>query len=84
VEVLKQGQYQPLPVEHQIMIIYAVTNGFLDDVDAGKIHAWETAFLEFVSASRPGLGRAIRTKKALDDDLTAQVRKAIEDFKAIR
>jgi F-type H+-transporting ATPase subunit alpha len=83
VEVLKQGQYQPLPVEHQIMIIYAVTNGFLDDVEAGKIRAWEAAFLEFVSASRPQLGRAIRTKKAMDNDLTAQLDKAIEDFKAI-
>jgi F-type H+/Na+-transporting ATPase subunit alpha len=83
VEVLKQGQYQPLPVEHQIMIIYAVTNGFLDDIPAEKVRAWEAAFLEFVGASRPELGRTLRGKKALDDDLTAQLRKAIEDFKAI-
>jgi F-type H+-transporting ATPase subunit alpha len=83
VEVLKQGQYQPMPVEHQIMTIYAVTNGFLDDVEVGAVRAWEARFLEFVTASRPELGRLIRTKRALDDDLTAQVRKAIEDFKAI-
>jgi F-type H+-transporting ATPase subunit alpha len=83
VEVLKQGQYQPMAVEHQIMVIYAVTNGFLDDVEVDEIRDWETGFLEFVQASRPELGRTIRAKRALDDELTAQVRQAIEDFKAL-
>ena len=83
VEVLKQPQYQPMPVELQIMIIYAVTNGFLDDVPVDRVRHWEADFLQFVAASRPELGRAIRTKRALDDELTAHVRKVIEDFKAI-
>jgi F-type H+-transporting ATPase subunit alpha len=65
------------------MVIYAVTNGFLDDVPADRVRQWEADFLEFVGSSRPELGRTIRTKRALDDELTAQVRKAIEDFKAI-
>ena len=83
VEVLKQGQYQPMAVEHQIMVIYAVTNGYLDDVEVDKIRAWEARFLEFVAASRPEVARAIRTKRALDDELTAQVKQVIEDFKAL-
>jgi len=83
VEVLKQPQYHPMPVEQQIMVIYAVTNGFLDDVPADRVRQWETGFLEFVTASRPELGRTIRSKRALDDELTAQVGKAIEDFKAL-
>jgi F-type H+-transporting ATPase subunit alpha len=83
VEVLKQPQFRPMPVEQQIMVIYAVTNGFLDDVPVNRVRRWEADFLEFVAAGRPELGRTIRVKRALDDDLTAQVRKAIEDFKAI-
>jgi F-type H+-transporting ATPase subunit alpha len=83
VEVLKQPQFRPMPVEQQIMVIYAVTNGFLDDVPVNRVRQWEADFLEFVAAGRPELGRTIRAKRALDDDLTAQIRKAIEDFKAI-
>ncbi len=84
VEVLKQPQFRPMAVEQQIMVIYAVTNGYLDDVEVGKIRQWETEFVEFVTASRGDLARAIRTKRALDDALTAALRKAIEDFKAIQ
>jgi F-type H+-transporting ATPase subunit alpha len=83
VEVLKQPQYRPTSVEDQILVIYAVTNGYLDDVPVDQIRDWETRFLEFVNASRPELRRSIRTKRALDDALTAEVRKAIEDFKAL-
>jgi F-type H+-transporting ATPase subunit alpha len=83
VEVLKQPQYQPMPVEQQIMVIYAVTNGFLDDLPVDGVRPWEADFLEFVTSSRPELGRTIRAKRALDDELSAQVGKAIEDFKAI-
>jgi F-type H+-transporting ATPase subunit alpha len=83
VEVLKQPQYRPMPVEQQIMIIYVVTNGYLDDVPVGKIRQWEADFLEFVTASHPEVGRGIRSRRVLDDELTAQLKKAIEDFKAI-
>jgi len=84
VEVLKQGQYQPMPVEQQIMMIYAVTNGFLDDVEVEAIRQWESDFLGFMTASRAELGRTIRTKRQLDDTLTGELRKALEDFKALR
>jgi F-type H+-transporting ATPase subunit alpha len=83
VEILKQPQYQPLPVENQIMMIFAVTNGFLDDVKASEVRKWEADFMEFMNAQRAQLGAAIRTKRALDDELTAQLRKAVQDFKAL-
>ncbi len=84
VEVLKQPQYSPMPVEHQIMIIYAVTNGFLDDVKPVDVRKWEADFLAFMDADRPQVGKAIRTKRVLDDDVTRDLRKAFEDFKALR
>jgi F-type H+-transporting ATPase subunit alpha len=83
VEVLKQAQYRPMPVEQQITIIYAVTNGHLDDVPVGKIREWEASFLEFLAASHPQVGKAIRTKRTLDDELTTALKAAIEGFKAI-
>jgi F-type H+-transporting ATPase subunit alpha len=84
VEILKQPQYQPLSVEQQIMIIFAVTNGFLDDVKVSDVRKWEADFLSFVGAQRSQLAQAIRTKRALDDELTAQLRKTVEDFRALR
>ena len=83
VEVLKQPQYEPMPVEYQILMIFAVTNGYLDDVPTDKIRTWESEFLEFVSSSRAELARSIRTQRALDDELTAQMRKVLDDFKAL-
>lgn len=83
VEVLKQPQYQPMPVEKQVAIIFAVTNGYLDDVPVEKIRQWEKDFHEFMDAKHPEILRAIRTERALSDELTAQLRAAIEEFKAL-
>jgi F-type H+-transporting ATPase subunit alpha len=83
VEILKQPQYQPLPVENQVMMIFAVTNGYLDDVKISEVRKWESDFLAFITSHRSQLGTAIRTKRVLDDELSAQVRKAIEEFKAM-
>jgi F-type H+/Na+-transporting ATPase subunit alpha len=83
VEVLKQPQYRPMPVEQQVMIIFAVTNGFLDDVDGEKIRAWEAGFHEFMAAQHREIAEEIRTRKALSEDLTARLKKAIEEYKAI-
>ncbi|HET7790268.1 MAG TPA: F0F1 ATP synthase subunit alpha [Gemmatimonadales bacterium] len=82
VETLKQPQYAPMPVEQQVTIIYAVTNGFLDDVAVEKIRDWETGFHQFMAAQHPEIGEAIRTKKALTDDLAAKVKAAITEYKA--
>src|SRR5512135_3307723 len=83
VEVLKQPQYAPMPVEKQVAIIYAVTNGHLDDVQAPHIRQWEREFLTYLEAKSPKVLDAIRTKKALDDDATQGLKAAITAFKAL-
>ncbi|MGE0440744.1 MAG: F0F1 ATP synthase subunit alpha [Gemmatimonadales bacterium] len=83
VEVFKQPQYQPMPVEQQIAIIYAVTNGHLDDVDVRQIRKWEKDFLSYVGAQHAAVFETIRTKKALDDDLKAKLNAAIAAFKPL-
>jgi F-type H+-transporting ATPase subunit alpha len=80
VEVLKQPQYRPVPVENQVVIIYAVTNGHLDEIQVEHIREWEQHFLEFLEASHPDILKDIRTKKALDDDLTNRLKAAIAAF----
>ncbi len=83
VEVLKQPQYQPMPVERQILIIFAVTNGYLDDVAVHQIKGWEQGFLDFMTAEHPEIGEEIRTRRVLTEDLTARVKAAIQEFKTI-
>ena len=83
VEVLKQPQYRPMPVEQQILIIFAVTNGYLDDVAVERIKAWEQGFLDFLAAQHKEIGEEIRTRRILTDDLTARLRRATEEYKAI-
>jgi F-type H+/Na+-transporting ATPase subunit alpha len=83
VEVLKQPQYQPMPVEKQVAIIYAVTNGYLDDVQVPHIRQWEREFLEFLEADHGDILGAIRTKKTLDDSSTQGLKAAITAFKAL-
>jgi F-type H+/Na+-transporting ATPase subunit alpha len=80
VELLKQPQYAPMSVEQQIMTIYAVTNGHVDDVPVARIRAWEHGFHEFMAASHPEIGEAIRTKKTLDDDTTKALVAAIGQY----
>ncbi|MFW6088640.1 MAG: F0F1 ATP synthase subunit alpha [Gemmatimonadota bacterium] len=81
VEILKQGQYAPMPVEDQVMVIFAVTQGYLDDVDVRKVRAWERSFLDYVNSSRPQIGEAIRGEKVISDETGEALRKAIEDHK---
>ena len=83
VEVLKQPQYQPMPVERQILVIFAVTNGYLDDVAVDQIKGWELGFLDFMAAEHPEIGEEIRTRRVLTEDLTARVKAAIQEFKTI-
>ena len=83
VEVLKQGQYQPMPVEQQVMIIYAVTNGFLDDVPVARVREWERGFHEFVRAKHPKLGETLRTQKVLSKEIEEELKKAIGAYKQI-
>jgi F-type H+-transporting ATPase subunit alpha len=81
VEVLKQGQYVPMPVEQQAMIIYAVTNGFLDDVDTAKIRDWEKGFHAYMAKQVPQVGDKIRSEKQISKDTEAELKRAIENYK---
>nr|PZN89607.1 MAG: F0F1 ATP synthase subunit alpha [bacterium] len=80
VEVLKQPQYAPMPVEHQVMILYAVTNGYLDSVPVDQIRVWEAGFHEFMRDRYPQVGEAIRTTKDLSDETEQQLIKAIREY----
>jgi F-type H+-transporting ATPase subunit alpha len=81
-ELLKQGQYQPMPVEEQIASLWMAGNGFLADVDVSKVRAFESQYLDYLRTARPEVLAAIREKKALDDGLTASLKSATESFKA--
>jgi len=83
VEVLKQPQYRPMPVEQQVAIVFAVTNGFLDDLPVDQIRQWERDFLEYLGSSHAAVLDGIRTRKALDEDLNGRLRAAIEAFRPL-
>ena len=81
VEILKQGQYEPLPVADQIAIIYAGNTGGLDDVDRKKVKAWEGQFLKFLKEQMPEVRDAINRDKKLTDDVTKKLDAAIQAFR---
>ncbi len=83
VEILKQPQYAPVPVERQVAIIFAATNGYLDDVDPKHIRKWERDFLEYLESAPGAVLEGIRTRKSLDDAMTASLKAAIETFKPL-
>ena len=80
-EVLKQPQYQPMPLEKQVMIIYAVTNGYLDDVPVDKVRQWESDFHRFMETAHPEIGQTIASEKALSDETIEKLKAAIAEFK---
>jgi F-type H+-transporting ATPase subunit alpha len=81
VEVLKQPQYSPLPVEKQVVIVYAGTNGMLDDLPVEQVRQFETELHAFLDSTHGALLQAIREKKALDDQLKGQVNTVLKEFK---
>ena len=81
VEILKQPQYQPVPVERQVAIIYAVTEGHLDDVELKHVRQWEKGFLDYLESAPGDVLNLIRTKKVLDNDGMASLKAAIQAFK---
>jgi F-type H+-transporting ATPase subunit alpha len=80
-ELLKQPQFQPLPVEKQVIILFAGTQGLLDDVDVSDLRAFEDGFYPYLESSAAAILTDIATKKALDDDLKARMTAAVKDFK---
>jgi F-type H+-transporting ATPase subunit alpha len=80
VEVLKQPQYQPLPVEKQVAIIYAATNGYLDPVAVDSVRAYEEGLYKFLDTRRAQLLSSLAEKKQIDDVIKTELNAALEEF----
>jgi F-type H+-transporting ATPase subunit alpha len=80
-EILKQDQYQPLPVEKQVLIIFAASNKFLDDIEPSECRRFEKELYPFIETNYSGLLKSLREKKAFDDAIKAEAMKALGDFK---
>ena len=81
VELLKQDQFVPMSVDDQIIVIFAGTQGFLDDVPVDSVRSFEESFMRYIRAEKQALKKEIMEKKALDDDLKAKLTEAITAFK---
>ncbi|MEA2025781.1 MAG: F0F1 ATP synthase subunit alpha, partial [Chloroflexota bacterium] len=80
-EVIKQPQFSPLPVERQVAILWVVTNGYLDDVEAAKVRDFEDQFYRYLEAEQTDLLTSLAEQQALDDDIVASLRSATDAFK---
>jgi len=81
VELLKQDQYVPMPVDDQIMLIFAGTQGFLDDVPVDAIKSFEEGFLRYIRAEKQELKKELMEKKTIDDDMRAKITETVTAFK---
>jgi F-type H+-transporting ATPase subunit alpha len=82
-EILKQGQYSPVPVEKQVMIIYAGVSGMLDDMPIEKIKRFEDEFLRYMDTSHPEIGKRIKETKDIDEETEKKLTQAIIEFKGL-
>ena len=82
VELLKQGPYSPIPVEKQVIAIYAGTNGYLDSIPVSSVRKFEMELYGFLDANYKSLLEELRTKKAIDDSVKAKLKEALDKFKA--
>ncbi len=82
VEILKQGQYQPLPIEKQVVAIYAVNNGYVDEYPATDVQRYEKEMISFMESSYSDVLDTIRDKKAIDDELQGKIKAALDEFKS--
>ena len=80
-ELLKQGQYSPLPFSKQILLLFAGTQGLLDDMEVSDLREFEKGLYAYVDTASPGVLRAIDEKKVLDDDLRADLTKTVNEYK---
>jgi len=81
VELLKQGQYQPLPVDLQVMVIFAGVNGYVDDLPVEEVRRFEKEFIHYLEERHKDLRQEFLKKKTLDEELTKQLRKVLDEFK---
>ena len=82
IEVLKQVQNSPLPLEHQVCIMYALINGQLDDVELGKVQSFEKALHDFMNANHPEVLKSIAEVKDINEEIDSALSRACEEFKA--
>ncbi len=80
-EILKQPQYSPLTLENEVMILWTVTNGFLDDVPVEKVAAFENAFYKFMANNHPEIGKNIATEQSIKPEIEVELKKAVAEFK---
>jgi len=83
VEILKQGQFEPVDVEDQVMVIFAATQGYLDGLDVADISGWETGFLDYMAAQEPGVGKAIAGEGTMSDETEETLRKALDFYAGV-
>jgi F-type H+/Na+-transporting ATPase subunit alpha len=81
VELLKQGQYQPIPVEKQVLILFAGTNGYVDDLPVDQCRPFEAELYRYTENTHPGILTEIREKKAIDDQLKERIQALLKEFK---
>jgi F-type H+-transporting ATPase subunit alpha len=81
VEILKQGQFSPVPLEKQVLVIYVGTSGLLDDIAVADCRRFEEELSRFIENGHPAIFAAIREKKTLDDELKGQINAAVAEFK---
>ena len=82
-EILKQPQYAPIRVEHQVMIIFAVINRYLRDIPVPAVRRFEAEFLKFMDNNHPQIGASIKSTGVMSEDMENQLKAAIEEFKGI-
>jgi F-type H+-transporting ATPase subunit alpha len=82
VELLKQPQYQPMGVEQETMVVYAGTQGYLDDVPVSRVLEFQNQFLAYVDSSAADVRSLLADKKELSADIEAKLKTALTDFKA--
>ncbi|MBZ4687933.1 MAG: F-type H+/Na+-transporting ATPase subunit alpha [Clostridia bacterium] len=80
-EILKQDQYEPMPVEDQVAVIYVGVNGYLDDIEVDKVRKFEKEFLQFLKSTHKDILDAIREEKSISDENDEKLKKAINEFK---
>jgi len=80
-EVLKQTENQPLSMEQEVMILFALAQGYLDDVPVDRVGEWQEQFQQFMSASHPEVGESIAKEKRITDEIDKNLRASVEEFK---
>ena len=83
VELFKQTQYNPIPVEEQVAVMWAMQNGYLDEVPVDRVKEYQVKLQDWLSTRKEVLLGSIRDKKAIDEDLETQLRSALDEFKSV-